>query len=174
MRLTIPHIRSSAPPDLRRWGRSYVTGTHQGILNRRVAQGFFVLQAMYFLAVIERGLRGPLPALCNRLGLRLGVNVGSVSAGDIEWAAWMNVRRTCGRAARIVRYWPFGDTCLRRALLVAAFHRDLNPSVVLGVRRGDDATVLAHAWVEVAGLSLDPASTTYASFPVALAPRCAT
>ena len=58
-------------------------------------------------------------------------------------------------AWRLLRRRPFNPTCLRRALLGGYVLRRHAPVVRIGVAK-TDKLVLAHAWVEVDGVSLDP------------------
>lgn len=56
---------------------------------------------------------------------------------------------------RVMRHWPFGDTCLRLALVSGQRIRRLRPLLRVGVAKDADG-VRAHAWLEVDGVSLDP------------------
>ena len=62
---------------------------------------------------------------------------------------------------RVAARWPFGDTCLRRTLVLAALLRDLQPVVALGVRRDDAGAFSAHSWVVIGGESFDPAAADF-------------
>lgn len=58
-------------------------------------------------------------------------------------------RRRC--VALVLRRWPFGDSCLRRALVLGALLRRFDPRLRVGVARNveDGAQgVTAHAWLE--------------------------
>lgn len=62
------------------------------------------------------------------------------------------------RAARIVmRRWPFGarGPCLRQALVAGRLLRHRRPRIALGAGR-DARGPLAHAWLLVDGIALDP------------------
>jgi hypothetical protein len=58
----------------------------------------------------------------------------------------------------VYKYWPFGDTCLRRALAAGHTLRVHRPVLRIGVTRTGGA-VRAHAWIEFDGVSFgsDPA-----------------
>lgn len=81
-----------------------------------------------------------------------------VSRTDLpSWA-----RRRVRATRRVLRHWPFGDTCLRQALISGYLLHRLGPSLHLGVAR-IDGEIRAHAWVVVEGGILDPrvAATSY-------------
>jgi hypothetical protein len=62
------------------------------------------------------------------------------------------------RATRIVmRRWPFGarGPCLREALVAGRLLRHRRPRIALGAGR-DARGALAHAWLVVDGVALDP------------------
>jgi hypothetical protein len=56
---------------------------------------------------------------------------------------------------RVMRHWPFGETCLRLALVSGQRIRAVRPVLRIGVAKDADG-VRAHAWLEVDGVSLDP------------------
>ncbi|MDQ3462689.1 MAG: lasso peptide biosynthesis B2 protein [Actinomycetota bacterium] len=75
------------------------------------------------------------------------------------WAA------TRVRVVRVVMgKWPIEGVCLREALVTGQRLRRLRPALKLGVARSETG-VAAHAWVEIAGRSLDPTSSRYAMLP---------
>jgi hypothetical protein len=55
----------------------------------------------------------------------------------------------------VLRHWPFGDTCLRQALVGGHRLRRLNPTLHVGVAK-QGGEVRAHAWLVVAGVVIDP------------------
>jgi Transglutaminase-like superfamily len=55
----------------------------------------------------------------------------------------------------VMRRWPLGDTCLRRALVLAVLLRQHETVLRIGVAKADHQ-VKAHAWLEVDGICLDP------------------
>jgi hypothetical protein len=50
--------------------------------------------------------------------------------------------------------WPFGDTCLRRALVLGHHLRDQSPVLRIGVTADRSEDVAAHAWVETTDVTL--------------------
>ncbi len=60
----------------------------------------------------------------------------------------------------VMNRWPVDGTCLRQSLVTGQRLRKLRPTLHIGVRRGEDA-VLAHAWVDIDGRSLDASSIDY-------------
>lgn len=56
---------------------------------------------------------------------------------------------------RTLRHWPFGDTCLRQALVSGFLLRRLNPVLQVGVAK-IDGEFRAHAWLIVNGAVVDP------------------
>jgi hypothetical protein len=122
------------------------------------------LVAIVALAV-ETGLRfSTLPRLTRLLGIRLAHDSESVPQQDSELppclpAAW--IRRRAVTVNRLLRHWPFEDTCLRRALVLGHRIRRLDPTLVIGVKHDDSGALTAHAWLAVAGVALDPLATEY-------------
>jgi hypothetical protein len=113
------------------------------------------------LARIEWGLRrSTLPKLVGRLGIGWG---GAPKAIDPEVDA---LPSWAGRRFRIAlavcKRWPFGDTCLRRSLLIGNRLSSLEPVLRIGVDRPAEG-LLAHAWLEIDGRSLDPESKNFAT-----------
>lgn len=118
------------------------------------------------LVAIESGLRLlPLPRLCRVLGVRLDLQSGKPASG--LWAVPQRHARTVRAVLRATRWWPFGDTCLRRCLLLARALQAHGPIVRIGVRREVDGTFSAHSWLEVSGASLDPMSARFSTLGAA-------
>lgn len=118
---------------------------------------------------VEWGLRRrTLPATAGALGVALfagGLPSDRTPAPPERLAlppwAWRRARI----AFIIMRRWPFGDTCLRRALVMGNRLARLAPELVIGVRpaattRGVDA----HAWLRIGGVDLDPLASEYLAF----------
>jgi hypothetical protein len=63
-------------------------------------------------------------------------------------------RRRIWATERLYAVWPFGDTCLRRALVMGHHLRDQSPVLRIGVTAGRSEPVAAHAWVETADVTL--------------------
>ncbi len=119
--------------------------------------------AAFLLAVIvEVGLRTlRLPRLSHLLGVPLDTSVqrnAEITEPVIvpRWA-----RRRLAATRRALKYWPFGDSCLRLALVGGALVRRLDPILRIGVAK-HEGEIKAHAWLEIGGLSLDPGSVDFA------------
>ena len=69
-------------------------------------------------------------------------------------------------AAIAGRHGPLEASCLRQSLLVYGLlrRRGSAPELKIGVRR-EDAGIAAHAWVELAGVSLDQTPRNHSPFP---------
>lgn len=114
------------------------------------------------LARIELLLRRQdLPTVCRRLGIALDLD--SAAPPATEPAVLPGRGRTALRAcSAATKRWRFGDTCLRRCLVVGRRLRGLDPVLRIGVRR-DGNGFLAHSWLEIDGRTLDPASAGFAT-----------
>lgn len=102
-----------------------------------------------------------------RLARLYGVAYGSTTAEEAvrpveELPAWA-VRRL-RVAVRVMRRWPVQGECLRHSLVAGQRLRALGPQLKLGVTR-DDTGVVAHAWLEIGGRSLDPTASRYEELP---------
>ena len=127
-----------------------------------------LVQALAIVAVaarIECSLRRRgLPETASRFGLRLDGPTSETSecehGGIPRWA----IRRA--RLAEILmRRWPFGDTCLRKSLVIGNRIAALSPQLLIGVRAAeDDGSIAAHAWLRVCGIDIDPASAEFVAF----------
>jgi hypothetical protein len=122
-----------------------------------------LLAALGVASAVEIGLRTmPLPTLARRLGVPLALE-GQEAPEPVELgrtpggrpALPDDVLLRLNAAARVMRHWPFGDTCLRSALVSGRRMRELRPALRVGVTK-DAGTIKAHAWLEVSGMSLDP------------------
>ncbi len=114
--------------------------------------------------VVELGVRlVPLPRVARALGVRLSETVVPASP-PIVLPRWSKVRLDA--AWRITSRWPAGPAgkCLRTSLVAGHRLRRLRPEMVIGVRR-QGTTTEAHAWLVVAGGSLDPSSSLYVQLP---------
>lgn len=117
------------------------------------------------LAAVELGLRLlRLPRLCQVLAVRLDLESGNPVAG--LWPVPQTYGRSVRAVLRATRWWPFGDTCLRRCLLLARALQAQRPVLRIGVRREPDGGFSAHSWLEVDGASLDPMSARFATMAV--------
>jgi Transglutaminase-like superfamily len=133
---------------------------------RRYRQGLLdlpaVLAALGVAIVVEIGLRvTTLPRLARALGAPLDTEdperdtapliTGQPSTLPLPAEAKRQVRAT--RLA--LRHWPFGDTCLRRALVSGQRLRRFNPTLHVGVAKVG-SEVRAHAWIALGGVVIDP------------------
>jgi hypothetical protein len=115
--------------------------------------------------VVETGLRlSTLPRLTRLLGIRLAQDCEFEQQQDSALppgipAIW--IRRRAFAVNQVFRHWPFDNTCLRRALVLGQRIHRLDPTLVIGVRHDDSGALTAHAWLVVAGVSLDPLATQY-------------
>jgi Transglutaminase-like superfamily len=105
---------------------------------------------------VEIGLRTmKLPTLARLAGTPLRADDG-VPAREVDRLALpprLVVRLRAVR--RVMRHWPFGQTCLRLALVSGQRIHAVRPVLRIGVAK-DARGVRAHAWLEVDGVSLDP------------------
>lgn len=123
-----------------------------------------VVLAVLVALVVEAGLRlCTLPRLTRLLGIRLAQgseqqqqDMALPPSLPVTW-----IRRRAVTVNGVLRHWPFGDTCLRRALVLGQRIRRLQPTLVIGVRHDDSGALAAHAWLVVAGVALDPLATQY-------------
>ena len=131
LRMTTPRVRPPEVPDL--------------------------FLALVVAVVVEVGLRTTtLPRLARALGTPLAVDGFDAYAEPpdaLPLAPWATLRMNATR--RVLRHWPFGDTCLRQALVCGRLLRRLHPVLQLGVAKVD-GEVRAHAWLVVGGTVVDP------------------
>ncbi len=124
-----------------------------------------VALALLIAIVVEIGLRlSSLPRLTRLLGIRFAHDCEYREQPDSLHSQGLPVtwiRRRALGVNRVFRYWPFGGTCLRRALVLGHRIRRLDPALLIGVRKDDSGALAAHAWLVVAGVSLDPLATQY-------------
>jgi hypothetical protein len=122
----------------------------------RVSQTVFQhRRAVGALIVTEVGLRGlPLPTLSRVLGFRLQYSDATgevIAVGDSRGDALAAARSI----ERVARRWPFGDTCLRRAVALGFILRRERPVLRVGVVRTTRG-IRGHAWLEIGGKPVDP------------------
>lgn len=120
--------------------------------------------AFLLATAVEIGLRTMrLPRLARTMGVPLLVDQSPHNPGaatPTSFPGW--ARRRLAASRRALRHWPFGDTCLRKALVGGAMIRSLHPALRIGVAK-HDGEFKAHAWIEIAGVSLDPGSQDFAT-----------
>ena len=76
-----------------------------------------------------------------------------------------HARRQLAATRRVLRHWPFGDTCLRQALIAGQRLRRFNPRLQVGVAKLD-GEVRAHAWLLIHGRILDPLGAASSYLPL--------
>jgi len=128
-----------------------------------------VVQAMATLAVatrIELSLRRRgLPATAARFGLRLGGPSSSTEPPSPRQPLPSWAVRRARLAVALMRWWPFGDTCLRKSLVIGNRLSDLSPRLFIGIRSsGGQGFTSAHAWLQINGIDIDPTSADYIAF----------
>ena len=113
--------------------------------------------ALAAAVAVEVGLRTTtLPRLARALGAPLTADGLATLTGPSAGRPLPDrTLRRIHASRRVVRHWPFGDTCLRQALVCGWLLRRLRPTLQLGVARVD-GEVRAHAWLVVAGTVVDP------------------
>lgn len=110
--------------------------------------------------------RHDLPSTVSKLGLRFG-QATPVSLTERTALPTWAVRRA-RLALLLLRAWPFGDTCLRKSLVIGNRLRSLTPELFIGVRSdGERRDISAHAWLRISGIDIDPTSVDYAVLDLA-------
>jgi hypothetical protein len=141
-----------------------------GIPRVRPAEVPWLCAALLLAVVVEVGLRTTrLPTLARALGTPLAVDGFDAYAEPADGAglpSWAVARIEA--AWRVLRHWPFGDTCLRQALVCGRLLRRLRPALQLGVAKVD-GEVRAHAWLVVSGAVVDPRRAVSSYQPLAAA-----
>lgn len=121
------------------------------------------VRAGLLVSAVELGVRAiPISRLGRLLGVPLDLGPSSASVGAEAQTArddlWERLaseeQRGVEAVARVLRRWPFGDgRCLRRSLAVGHVLRRRQPVMRIGVA-SEDGDLLAHAWIEVAGVAV--------------------
>lgn len=119
-------------------------------------------RALGTLAVAEVLLRATdLPTTCR--ALRIALDVSSTAPTRTATVVLpAGSRRAIRVAGAVVARWPFGDTCLRRCLLLGHLLRRTRPVLRIGVQR-NAGRFAAHAWLEIGGITLDASAIEYAA-----------
>lgn len=122
------------------------------------------LRTLFWLGVlsgIEAALRlSTLPSVCRRLGIALDLH-SAAAAGSGVWPLPRRYEAQVRALLRASRWWPFGDTCLRRCLLLGLLLRREHPVLRIGIRRDTAGSFGAHSWLEVGDATLDPSSSEF-------------
>lgn len=111
--------------------------------------------------------RMTLARLTRWLGVRLADGRAPTVSTESRYPRGVATRKLAA-VDRVMKRWPFGDTCLRRCLVGGQRLRKLRPVLHIGVRSTDQG-VTAHSWLEVAGQSLDPSSGQFLTLTAARA-----
>ncbi len=134
----------------------------------RLAEIPALCAALAMVVVVEVGLRTTtLPRLARALGTPLavdGFDAYANGADAVLLPRWAVLRMHAVR--RVLRHWPFGDTCLRQALVCGWLIRSLHPALQLGVAKVE-GEVRAHAWLVVSGTVVDPRRAVSSYQPLA-------
>lgn len=130
---------------------------------RRWALGAWeVLRSLGPMVVIEILLRTTdVPTACRRLGIACDLGSAAPPAAGVAVLP-RRARRVVLGSLAVVRWWPAGDTCLRRCLLIGHRLNRLEPVLRIGVARTADGRFSAHSWLEFGGQSLDPTAFEFA------------
>jgi hypothetical protein len=135
----------------------------RGLVNR-VRDVRELIVVLVIACVVEVSLRrSTLPATTQRLGITLDTTGGSeaLSRACASPMLAVTARRQVRAVQLVMRCWPFGDTCLRRCLVLGQRLRRVDPVLVIGVRRTTPGEVAAHSWLVAGGQSLDPTSRLF-------------
>jgi hypothetical protein len=115
-----------------------------------------ILAAAMVAVAVEVGLRTlKLPTLARLMSTPLADDGGAPTRVVDRFPMRPRLVLRLRAVRRVMRHWPFGDTCLRLALVSGQRLRELHPLLRVGVAKDEDG-VRAHAWLEVDGVSLDP------------------
>lgn len=133
------------------------------------------LRTGFVALAVELGLRlTTLPKLASALGTPLALeeepwpSPAEPPAPATELPDWAKARVRI--AQRVLRHWPFGDTCLRQALISGQRLRRLRPSLHVGVAKVD-GQVRAHAWLVIGGTIVDPRFAAASYLTLSTPPR---
>lgn len=128
-------------------------------LRRLSLRDWYLVAAIGLTATaVEIGLRVlRLPKLARLAGVPLALADAPAVQRAVGDVLPLRLRRELAVVRRVMAHWPWGDTCLRIALVAGHRLRRLSPSLRVGVAIVD-GEVRAHAWLEVQGVSLDPSA----------------
>ena len=128
--------------------------------------------ALALTCAVEVGLRTlSLPRMARLVGAPLR-STESPTAPQVRGARLGTRGRRQARAVqRVMRHWPFGDTCLRHALVAGHRLRRFDPELVVGVAK-IDGEIRAHAWLEFDTGLYDPLHAAQDYLPLG-SPRAA-
>jgi hypothetical protein len=133
---------------------------------RRGRQVAEVLRVLLVATLVEVALHTTrLPRLARWCGVDLDLT--SAPPADAPPVALpARVRRSMAAVDLVLPLWPFGDTCLRRCLVLGQRLRTLHPVLRIGVAL-DEGDFRAHSWLVVSGQVLDGDVRRFAPFGAA-------
>lgn len=123
------------------------------------SEAYHTVAALGVTVLVEIGLRTlSLPRLAALVGAPIAwEDPGEQAGGETATSRVIlsrDARLRVRAARRVLRRWPFGDTCLRQALVIGQRLRRLHPQLHVGVAKLD-GEVRAHAWLVIEGSILD-------------------
>jgi hypothetical protein len=113
-----------------------------------------VVVALVALRVEVALRRHGLEDVCGLMGVRLDLGVEE-SPAVVGGRLPARVRVSFFAVDQVMKQWPWGDTCLRRCLVLGHRIRHLRPVVRIGVRTTEDGALAVHSWLHVRGRDLD-------------------
>jgi len=122
--------------------------------------------ALLVTCAVEVGLRLlPLPRTARLFGAPLRQTPAPPAPEPRPARLGARGRRQARSVQRVMRHWPFGDTCLRHALVAGQRLRRFSPELVVGVAKVE-GQVRAHAWLEFDTGIYDPLRAAQAYLPL--------
>lgn len=98
--------------------------------------------------------RHGLEAVCEMVGVHLDLGVDETPE-PTDRRLPSSARVSFWAVDQVMRRWPWGDTCLRRCLVLGQRIRRMDPVVRIGVRTTGDGSFAVHSWLQVNGRALD-------------------
>lgn len=134
------------------------------------------LAALAATVFVEIGLRTlSLPRLADLVGAPLDLDVAQRPSPETTRPAHPGFTLPSAASSklvatrRVLRRWPFGDTCLRQALVGGFLLRRFSPRLQVGVAKLE-GEVRAHAWLVVSGAIIDPRRAVSSYLPLTSVP----
>ena len=125
-----------------------------------------LIAALVMTCAVEVALRTlPLPRTARLFGAPLRTTDPATPLPERPARLGAHGRRQARAVQRVLRHWPFGDTCLRHALVAGHRLRRFDPELVVGVAK-IDGEIRAHAWLEFASGRYDPLRAARAYLPL--------
>lgn len=134
----------------------------RGLRRLSAAQWRVLINGVGLALVVETGIRLlKLPTLARLL--RVPIENDAETAGVTSNLSSVMDRATYERLVityKLMNRWPFDEKCLRRSLVTAVQIRRVHPVLIIGVAIAGEE-VMAHAWLRVGGIDLDPAAREF-------------